>query len=146
MELVTNYGPQFGIERIEWYWHMGRELHKKTQDKPKLDTYKPPRAEIHFRNLLWVSLRTRNPLDLIWIIAGGLVLICGATAIVIGLYEDSSYVDEFEDICFIASTLTCLVVFGIFMLWGGLTQAAHMSGFALKWHRHFKEIRKNRKR
>lgn len=125
---------------------MGQRLNRKAQDKPKSNTYKPPRVEIHFRNLLWVSLRTRNPLDLIWIIAGGLVLICGAAAMVIGLYEDSSYVDEFEDICFIASTLTCLVVFGIFMLWGGLTQAAHMSGFALRWHRHFKEIKKNRTR
>lgn len=124
---------------------MGQKLDKKAQDKPHSDTYKPPRAEIRYRNLFRVSLRTRNPLDLIWIIGCGLILVCGAVVILVGLYEDSSYVDEFNDICYLGSTLTCIVALGLLMLWGGLIQAAHMSGLALWWHQRFKKIKKNGK-
>ena len=99
---------------------------------------------LFYRHLLRGTLRTRNPIVVLILLTGGVLLTVGAGGMISGMVNDPYFADDFGSILCIGTMVIFMGGLGLLMLRAGLTNAAQMSG--RWWRRQFKKTNKHRNR
>ncbi|MBI5931631.1 MAG: hypothetical protein HY862_20145 [Chloroflexi bacterium] len=101
---------------------------------------------LFYRNLIRGTLRTRNPILVLFLLAGGVILIGGAVGMVTGIYADRDYYDGLSELFCVGTMIVLFAGLGLLMLRASLTNAVRMSGLAHWWHRQFKKTKSKKAR
>ncbi len=101
---------------------------------------------LFYRHLLRGTLRTRNPIVVLILLTGGVLLTGGAVGMISGMMNDPYMVGDFGIIFCLGTMVVFMAGLGLLMLRAGLTNAAQMSGLTRWWRRQFKNTNKHRNR